>query len=80
MGALIIGITLFFAWTRLQNIRLERDISRLERVKRELEIENRRLQLSWARLTDPSRLTTIGRERFQLEAVTPQQIIRIREN
>lgn len=79
-GFLLVSITLFFAWTRLQNIRIEREIGRLEKIKHDVEIEQRKLQIEWARLTDPARLTLIGKRKFKLQSAAPQQVIRIRDN
>ncbi len=80
IGVLLVAVTLFFAWTRLQNIRLEREITRLEKIWHGLEIEKSRLQIEWARKTEPARLMLIGKRKFKLEPASPSQVIRVRSD
>lgn len=72
-------ITLFFVWTRLQNIRLRREGSRLKQREAEVLLENSRLQLEWARLVSPKRLEDIGKEKYNLKRPNPQQVIVVTE-
>lgn len=71
----ITGITLFFVWTRLQNIRLSRDASRLKQKEQEVLLENNRLKLEWARLTSPKRLEELGSQKYNLNRPRPEQVI-----
>jgi cell division protein FtsL len=72
-------VTLFFVWTRLQNIRLRIDLARLKEREREVLLENNRLKLEWAKLISPRRLEEMGRERFKLRRPAPDQIFVMRE-
>ena len=72
-------ITLFFVWTRLQNIRLKREVLRLKRQEQQVNLENGRLQLEWARLTSPKRLEEIGAQKYNLRRPRPEQVILLKE-
>jgi cell division protein FtsL len=72
-------VTLFFVWTRLQNIRLKRESARLKQSEQIATLENNRLKLEWARLTSPGRLEELGAQKFQLRRPRPDQIIVIQE-
>ena len=72
-------VTLFFVWTRLQNIRLRREQMRLKQREQEVLLENNRLKLEWARLTSPKRLEELGMEKYNLRRPKPEQIIVINE-
>lgn len=75
----ITAVTLFFVWTRLQNIRLVREHSRLKEREREVLLENNRLKLEWARLTSPKRLEELGSEKYNLKRPRPEQVIVVSE-
>ena len=68
-------VTLFFVWTRLQNIRLRRENVRLKQKEQEVLLENNRLKLEWARLTSPKRLEELGAEKYNLKRPKPEQVI-----
>ncbi len=72
-------ITLFFVWTRLQNIRLKRENARFKAREQEVLLENNRLKLEWARLISPKRLEDIGREKYNLNRPRPEQVIVLTE-
>ncbi len=72
-------ITLFFVWTRLQNIRLKRENARFKVREQEVLLENNRLKLEWARLISPKRLEDIGREKYNLDRPRPEQVIVLSE-
>lgn len=72
-------VTLFFVWTRLQNIRLKRESSRLKQREQEVLLENNRLKLEWARLVSPKRLEDLGSEKFNLKRPRPEQVIVLSE-
>lgn len=68
-------VTLFFVWTRLQNIRLRRESGRLKAKEQETLLENNRLKLEWQRLVSPKRLEEIGFEKYNLKRPRPDQVI-----
>ena len=72
-------ITLFFVWTRLQNIRLRREQSKLKEHEQEVLLDNNRLKLDWARLTSPKRLEDLGAEKYNLKRPRPDQVIVLAE-
>ena len=72
-------VTLFFAWTRIQNIRLGRAISRLSSTERSLQLKHDQLKLQWARTTSPTRLEQIGRKQFGLQRPQPDQVFIVKE-
>jgi cell division protein FtsL len=72
-------VTLFFVWTRLQNIRLRREHVRLKEREREVLLENNRLKLDWAKLTSPKRLEDLGAEKYNLKRPRPDQVIVVNE-
>lgn len=77
--AAITLVTLFFVWTRLQNIRLKRENARLKQEEQLVTLEHNRLKLDWARLTSPGRLEDLGAQRFQLSRPRPDQIVMMQE-
>lgn len=72
-------ITLFFVWTRLQNIRLNRELVRLKQQEQQVNLENNRLKLEWARLTSPKRLEDLGAQKYNLGRPKPEQVILMKE-
>lgn len=77
--AAITMVTLFFVWTRLQNIRLRRESARLKAREQESLLENNRLKLEWARLISPKRLESLGAEKYNLKRPRPEQVIVLSE-
>lgn len=72
-------VTLFFVWTRLQNIRLRRENNRLKQREQEVLLENNRLKLEWARLVSPKRLEDLGAEKYNLKRPRPEQVVILSE-
>jgi cell division protein FtsL len=72
-------VTLFFVWTRLQNIRIRRDISRLNSQSAKINFENSQLKLRLAQITAPDRLEKLGAQKFRLRRPSPNQVIILRE-
>jgi len=72
-------VTLFFVWTRLQNIRLRRESSRFKQHEQEVLLENNRLKLEWARLISPKRLEDLGKDKYNLKRPRPEQVIVLSE-
>ena len=77
--AAITIVTLFFVWTRLQNIRLRRENARLKVREQEVLLENNRLKLEWARLISPKRLEDLGEQKYNLKRPRPEQVIVLTE-
>jgi cell division protein FtsL len=73
-------VTLFFVWTRLQNIRLRRESARLKSREQEVLLENNRLKLEWARLISPKRLEDLGEQKYNLKRPRPEQVIVLSES
>jgi cell division protein FtsL len=78
MAAITI-VTLFFVWTRLQNIRLRRENARLKTREQEVLLANNRLKLEWAQLVSPKRLEELGKEKYNLSRPRPDQVIVLSE-
>jgi cell division protein FtsL len=76
---IITTITLFFVWTRLQNIRLRRELARLKQQEQKVNLDGNRLKLDWARLTSPKRLEEVGEQRYNLHRPRPDQVVVLRE-
>lgn len=72
-------VTLFFVWTRLQNIRLRREGGRLKQREQEVLLENNRLKLEWARLISPKRLEELGQGKYNLKRPRPDQVVVLSE-
>lgn len=75
----VMAVTLFFVWTRLQNIRIRREISRLNSQGVKVNVENSQLRLKLAQLTSPNRLEEIGMQRYNLKRPAPKQVILLPE-
>lgn len=75
----VIVVTLFFVWTRLQNIRIRREIARLNAQGAKVNVENSQLKLKLAQLTSPNRLEQIGMQRYNLKRPVPKQVILLPE-
>lgn len=72
-------ITLFFVWTRLQNIRLRRELGRLKQQEQKLTLDSNRMKLEWARLTSPKRLEELGEQKYNLKRPRPDQVVILKE-
>lgn len=73
--AILLLVSLFFVWSRLQVVNLEYNISSLESRVRDLSQETRRLRLEAASLRNPVRIEQVAREQLGLRLPTPEQII-----
>ena len=67
---------LLFTWQNLEVIRLGREVSRLQKIRKEISEDNKRLQLELDRLTA---LETVEKRagRLGFRATPPQSIIRV---
>lgn len=72
-------VTLFYVWTRLQNIRLNRELKRLKIAEQKANLENGKLHLKWTQLTATTELEELARNKFNLEHPKPEQIVLISE-
>jgi cell division protein FtsL len=73
--AVLLAVSLFFVWSRLQLVNLQYDISRIESRLREAHREVRCLQLEVASLRSPSRIEAVARTRLGLRNPSPSQVI-----
>lgn len=73
--AILLLVSLFFVWSRLQVVNLEYNISSLESRVRDLGQETKRLRLEAASLRNPVRIEQAAREELGLRLPTPEQII-----
>ncbi|WP_305041617.1 cell division protein FtsL [Geoalkalibacter sp.] len=75
---LVLVISLFFVWSRIQVFQLKYEISTLETTLREAQQEERQLRLEVASLRNPSRIESIARTKLGLRQPLPEQIINVR--
>lgn len=73
--AILLLVSLFFVWSRLQVVNLEYNISSLESRIRDLNQETKRLRLEAASLRNPVRIEQAAKEQLGLQLPTPEQII-----
>jgi cell division protein FtsL len=75
--AVLMGVSLFFVWSRLQVVNLEYGISGLEERLRSAQHETRRLRLEAASLRNPQRIELVAREELGLRLPAPVQVITV---
>lgn len=75
--AVLLAISLFFVWSRLQVLHLEYDIGSLESRVRELQQEGQRLRLEAASLRHPGRIEQVARNQMGLRQPFPEQVITV---
>jgi len=75
--ALLLVISIFFVWSRLQVVNLEYGISSLEGQLRSMEQESRRLRLEAASLRNPGRIELMARNELGLRLPTPDQVVTV---
>jgi cell division protein FtsL len=73
--ALLLLVSLFFVWSRLQLMHLEYDISSQETRLLHLQQESKALRLEVATLNSPVRIEQIARRELSLRPPTPEQVI-----
>jgi cell division protein FtsL len=76
--ALLLLVSLFFVWSRLQLLHLEYEISSQESRLLKLQQETRALRLEVATLNSPARIEQIARRELGLRPPTPEQVVIIR--
>lgn len=73
----LLAVSLFFVWSRLQVVHLEYDISSIEAQLRVVDQESQRLRLEAASLRSPGRIETVARNELGLRLPTPEQVITV---
>jgi cell division protein FtsL len=73
--ALLLLVSLFFVWSRLQLVHLEYGISSQETRLLNLQQESKALRLEVATLNSPARIEQIARRELALRPPTPEQVI-----
>lgn len=73
--AVLMGISLFFVWSRLQVVNLEYDISSLEGRLRSMQQESRRLTLEAASLRNPGRIEQAASAELGLRLPALAQVV-----
>jgi cell division protein FtsL len=76
--ALVMGLSLFFVWSRLQVVNLEYDISSLEGRLREMQQQTQRLKLEAASLRNPERIEALALNELGLRQPGSQQVITVK--
>lgn len=75
--ALLMGISLFFVWSRIQVVNLEYDISSLEGKLRSMQQESRQLTLEAASLRNPGRIEQVALNELGLRQPTLAQVVTV---
>ncbi len=73
--AILLFLSLFVVWSRLQVVHLEYEISSLESRVREATQDVQRLRLEAASLRSPARIEQVAQSRIGLRLPTPDQVI-----
>jgi cell division protein FtsL len=72
---LVFLISIFFVWSRTELVRLEYDISRMEKQLRDLKQDERCMQLEAASLRSPQRVEEVARNDLGMIRAKTEQII-----
>ena len=76
--ALLLTVSLFFVWSRLQLVNLQYDISKEESRLREAHRQVRGLRLQAATLRHPGRIEDVATKQLALRNPTPEQVVYIK--
>jgi len=77
--SIFIAELFFYTWCRVQNVRVGYEISKKrDKLQNLLTLQNN-LEVEYARLRSPERLSEIAKHRFNLTIPTPEQIIAVHE-
>jgi cell division protein FtsL len=76
--ALVFIISIFYVWSRTELVRLEYEISRMERKLRDLKQDERCMQLEIASLRSPQRIEEVARNDLGMVRSKPEQLIIIK--
>ena len=75
--ALMLVVSLFFVWSRVQVIGLEYEISNLESNLRDARKETSRLRIEAASLSSPERIERVARSELGLRLPVSEQVITV---
>jgi len=75
---LLLAVSLFIVWSRLQVVNLDYDISSLEGELRTLQQQSQQLSLEVASLNRPDRIMALAKRELGLDYPTSRQIISVR--
>lgn len=75
--ALLLAVSLFFVWSRVQVTGLEYEISQLESNLRGVRQETSNLRLEAASLSNPERIERVARKELNLRLPSAEQIITV---
>lgn len=75
--ALLLLVSLFFVWSRVQVTSLEYEISQLESHLRDLRQETSNLRLEAASLSSPERIERVAKKELHLRLPTSDQVITV---
>lgn len=75
--ALLLMVSLFFVWSRVQVTGLEYEISQLESRLRDLRQETSNLRLEAASLSSPERIERVAKKELHLRLPTADQVITV---
>jgi cell division protein FtsL len=75
--ALVLGVSLFFVWSRVQVTGLEYEISKLGSSLRGSRQETSKLRLEAASLSNPERIERVARKELNLRLPSAEQVITV---
>ena len=75
--ALLLAVSLFFVWSRVQVTSLDYEISKLEGTLRDLRQETSNLRLEAASLSSPERIERVARKELHLRLPSAEQVITV---
>ena len=75
--ALMLAVSLFFVWSRVQVTSLDYEISQLESSLRGLRQETSNLRLEAASLRSPERIERVARKELNLRLPSAEQVITV---
>lgn len=75
--ALLMTVSLFFVWSRVQVTSLEYELSRLEGNLRDIQQETSGLRLEAATLSNPERIERVARKELNLRLPVAEQVITV---
>ena len=75
--ALLLSVSLFFVWSRVQVTSLEYEMSQLQSTLRDLRQETSNLRLEAASLRSPERIEQVARQELHLRLPSADQVITV---
>jgi len=76
--AILLTVSLFFVWSRLQLVNLQYEISKVESRLREAQREVRCLRLEAASLRHPGRIEEVAKKSLGLRNPSPAQVVYVK--